>query len=147
MPIVKTSILINAPIDKIFDAMVDPEGIPKWAPIDSASNIQGNPGEIGSSAEYTMGAFRTKFRQIMTVLQVDKPKNIVYEMAGAFPGKWTYTLKKEDSGTRLSAEVQYTVRGGVIGNIVNRLFLQRIHQQKTEIFAKGLKAFCEASKE
>jgi len=144
MPIVKTSILIQAPADKIFESMVDPKGIPKWAPIDSVSNIKGNPGEIGSSAEYTMGAFGIKFRQIMTVLQVEKPESMVYEMAGAFPGKWTYTLKKEDSGTRLSAEVQYTVSGGVIGNIANKLFLQRIHQQKTELFAKGLKAFCEA---
>ena len=144
MPIVKTSILINAPVEKIFEAMVDPEGIPKWAPIDSVSKIKGEPGEIGSSAEYLMGDFGMKFRQTMTVILVDKPASIVYEMAGAFPGKWTYTLEKEDSSTRLSAEVHYTVRGGLIGNIANKLFLQRIHQQKTELFAKGLKTLCEA---
>lgn len=41
MPIVKTSILINAPADKIFDTMVDPDGIPKWASIATVLNIKG----------------------------------------------------------------------------------------------------------
>ena len=144
MPKVKTSILINASADKIFDTMVDPEGIPKWAPIDSVSNIKGDPGEIGSSADYTIVVFGIKLKQTMTVLQVDKPENIVYEMAGAFPGKWAYTLKTEDNGVRLSTVVHYTVRGGVIGNIANKILLQRMHQKKTELFAIGLKAFCEA---
>ena len=144
MPIIKTSLLINAPADKIFDTMVDPEGIPKWAPIDSVSNIKGEPGEIGSSADYTLRVFGIKLQQTMTVLQVDKPYNIVYEMAGGFPGKWTYDLKAEDNGVRVSAEVYYTVRGGVIGNIANKILLQRMHQKKTELFAIGLKTFCEA---
>ena len=144
MPIVETSILIDAPVDKIFDTMVDPEGIPKWAPIESVSNIRGSPGEIGSSADYTLRAFGIKLKQTMTVMQVDKPYNIVYEMSGGFPGKWTYTLKAEDNGVRVSAEVNYTVRGGVIGNIANKILLQRIHQEKTELFVTGLKTFCEA---
>jgi hypothetical protein len=123
--------------------MVNPEGIPKWAPIESVSNITGSPGEIGSSADYTLQAFGIKLKQTMTVLQVDKPYSIVYEMAGGFPGKWTYTLKTEDNGMRVIAEVYYRVRGGVIGNIANKILLQRMHQKKTELFAIGLKAFCE----
>jgi ligand-binding SRPBCC domain-containing protein len=144
MPIVKTSLLINAPADKIFDTMVDPEGIPKRAPIDSVSNIKGSPGEIGSAANYTLRVFGIKLKQIMTVLQVDKPYNIVYEMAGGFPEKWTYTLKTEDNGVRVSAEVHYMVRGGVIGNMINKILLQRMHQRKTELFTIGLKTFCES---
>jgi len=63
MPIVKTSILINATANKIFDAMVDPEGIPKWAPIASVSNIKGNPEEIGSSADYALADYILPVRQ------------------------------------------------------------------------------------
>ena len=144
MPIVIASILINAPADKIFDAMVDPESIPKWAPIDSVSNIKGSPGEIGSSADYTLRIFGMKLKQTMTVLQVDKPYNIVYKMAGGFPGRWTFTLKTEDNGVRVSAEVHYIVRGGVIGNMINKILLQRMHQRKTELFTVGLKPFCES---
>jgi hypothetical protein len=146
MPIVKTSILINAPENKIFDAMVDPTGIPNWAPIESVSNIIGEPGEIGSSADYTLQVFGIKLKQTMTVLQVDKPYSIVYEMTGGFPGKWTYTLKTEDNSVRVIAEVYYMVRGGAIGKIVNKILLQRIHQRKTELFTTGLKAFCESLK-
>ena len=149
MSIVETSVLINAPADKVFDTMVNPKGIPKWAPIASVSNIKGNAGEIGSSADYTLADykllfFRVNVTQTMTVLEVDKPSKIIYEMAGGFPGKWTYTLKAEDDGVRVNTEVYYTVRYGFIGRMANKLIIQRVHQKKTEEFATGLKAFCES---
>lgn len=120
--------------------MVEPMGIPKWAPISSVSNIKGNAGEVGSSADYAISLFGAKLKQTMTVLEVDKPYKIVYEMAGGFPGKWTYTLKTED---RVHTEVYYIVRYGLIGRIANTFLIHRMHQKKTEAFATGLKAFCE----
>ena len=149
MPIVKTSILINATANKIFDAMVDPEGIPKWAPIASVSNIKGNAGEIGSSADYALADykllfFRVNVTQTMTVLEVDKPHKIVYKMAGGFPGKWTYTLNTQDNVVRVDTEVHYTVGYGLIGRIANKVLIHRMHQKKTEQFATGLKALCES---
>jgi len=143
MPKVETSILINAPVNKIFDTMVEPMGIPKWAPISSVSNIKGNAGEVGSSADYAISLFGAKLKQTMTVLEVDKPYKIVYEMAGGFSGKWTYTLKTEDKGVRVHTEVHYIVRYGLIGRIADKFLIVRMHQKKTEAFATGLKAFCE----
>jgi|GEM_PF-2242461 len=149
MPIVETNILINAPAITIFDTMVDPESIPKWAPIDYVSNIKGNPGEIGSSADYALAdykllLFRVNVTQTMTVVEVDSPHKIVYQMEGGFPGKWTYILKTERNGVRVNTEVHYTVRYGLIGRIANKALIYRMHQKKTEEFATGLKAFCES---
>jgi hypothetical protein len=95
-------------------------------------------------ADYRLLWFKVNVTQIMTVLEVDKPNGIVYEMSGGFPGKWTYTLKAEGNGIRLNTEVSYTVRGCVLGEIANRLFIQRMHQRKTKQFATGLKVFCES---
>lgn len=149
MPIVETNILINAPAITIFDTMVDPESIPKWAPINYVSNIKGNPGEIDSSADYALAdykllLFRVNITQTMTVVEVDRPHTIVYQMEGGFPGKWTYILKTERNGVRVNTEVHYTVRYGLIGRIANKFLIHRMHQKKTEAFATGLKAFCES---
>ena len=149
MTIVKTNILIDAPADRIFDTMVDPEVIPAWAPIESVSNIKGNAGQVGSSADYALAdykllLFRVNVTQTMTVVEVDRPNKIVYQMTGGFPGKWTYTLKTERNGVRVNTEVHYTVRYGLIGRIANKALIHRMHQKKTEQFATGLKSFCES---
>ena len=104
---------------------------------------------MGSSADYALAdynllLFRVNVTQTMTVVEVDRPHRIVYQMAGGFPGKWTYTLKTEDNGARVDTEVHYTVRYGLIGKIANKVLIHRMHQKKTEQFAKGLKAFCES---
>ena len=93
MSSVETSIKIHTLVEKVFDTMVDPESITKFAPIHAVSNIKGKPGEKGNSADYEYHLLGIKLKQTMTVLEVHKPHSIVYEMSGGIPGKWAYTLQ------------------------------------------------------
>lgn len=58
----------------------------------------------------------------MTVLEVQEPNEIVYEMAGGFPGKWIYNLEQQANGTAVRTKVQYFVCGGIIGKVADWLF-------------------------
>ena len=145
MTTVETAIKIHAPIEKIFDTMVNPEDIPKFAPIHVISNIKGEPGEKGSSADYEYHLLGLRLKQTVTVLEVRKPNEIVYEMAGGFPGKWTYTLEQQEDGTEVRTRVHYSVRGGIIGKIANWLIVNRMNQRNLELGQVGLKDFCESS--
>lgn len=143
MPTLETYITIRAPIEKVFDAIVGPEVISKQPPIHAVSNVKGNPGEKGSSADYTYRVLGLRFKQTMAVLEVNKPRRIVWEMSGSFVGKWVQTLESKEEGTRVDTRVDYAVRGGVIGRIADRLFLQRLNQRNLESGSAGLKAICE----
>lgn len=143
MPRLETHITIRAPIEKVFGSIIDPEVISKRPPIHAVSNVKGNPGEKGGSADYTYRVLGLKFKQTMAVLEVDKPHRIVWEMSGSFVGKWVQTLESQQEGARVDTKVDYAVRGGIIGRMADRLFLQRINQRNLEIGSAGLKEVCE----
>lgn len=144
MPSVTTSIKIHTPTEKVFDIMVDPESIPKFAPIHAVSNVKGKPGEKGNSADYEYHLLGIKLKQTMTVLDVQKPHSIVYEMSGGIPGKWAYALEPHERGTVVRTRVDYSVPAGIIGRIANWLFINRMNQNNLEVGQAGLKKFCES---
>ena len=144
MPLVETSIKIQTPVEKVFDTMIDPESIPKFAPIHAVSNIRGIPGEIGNSADYEYHLLGIRLKQTMTVLVVHRPHSIVYEMSGGIPGKWMYVLEPHEGGTVVWTRVDYSVPAGIIGRIANWLFINRMNRKNLEIGQAGLKRFCES---
>ena len=144
MPKAETAIKIHVPVEMVFDAIVDPESIPRFAPIHAVSNVKGKPGEQGSSADYEYRMLGIKLKQTMTVLDVQTPHSIIYEMSGGIPGKWAYTLEPHEGGTVVRTRVDYSVRAGIIGRIANRLFIERMNQKNLESGQLGLKNFCES---
>jgi len=146
MPSVESAIKIHSPIEIVFDTMVDPESIPKFAPVHAVTNIKGKPGETGNSADYEYHVLWIKLKQTMTVSEVHKPDSIIYEMSGAIPGKWVYTLEPHEGGTVVRVKVDYSIGAGIIGRIANWLFINRTNHKNLEIGQLGLKKFCESLK-
>lgn len=144
MPSVESAIKIQAPIEIVFDTMVDPESIPKFAPVHAVTNTKGKPGEKGHSADYEYRLLGIKLKQNMTVLEVHKPNNIIYEMSGVFPGKWAYTLEPHEGGTVVRVKVDYSVGAGIIGKIADWLYIHQTNQENLETGQLGLKKFCES---
>jgi len=55
---VEASVLINAPIEKVFQAIIQPELLPQWDPaVSGVASIVGNPDEKGSSVDHVHEAF------------------------------------------------------------------------------------------
>jgi len=145
MPTVEASIVIACPIEKVFVTMVNPKDIPRFAPVQAVSNVKGDPQEKGSSADYEYRFGGMKLTQTMTVLEVQAPTEIAYEMSGGFPGRWTYNLEQGTGGTIVKTTVQYSVPGGIIGRIADWLVFRRMNQGNLDRGQLGLKRFCESS--
>jgi len=145
MPSVKTSVTINAPIEKVFDTIVDPELTAQWsAGISDVTNIKGNHWEKGSSADFTYHVLGMKFTQQMITSEIEKPRKVIYEMTGGFPGTFGFTLEPQGQATKVDTRIDYSVPGGIIGKIANQLLLERMNKKNMEDSAEGLKIFCEA---
>ena len=132
------SVSINAPIEKVFDAIADPEVIAQK----SAAKLiatKGTNGEVGSYADWKY----LKFQSRTTVTEVDKPDKLIQEMTGGMPGKWIWNLSQEGQPVRVDFCIEYKVPGGVLGKFADKLFLNRINKKNGEKTLQGIKVYCE----
>ncbi len=144
MPRAEASVTINAPIEKVFDVIADYGQLAQYAPVSEVTNIKGNPGEKGSSADYTYHVLGIKFTMHTTMLEAERPRKVTTEETGGLSGKFEWTLEPQGQATKVNVRIDYTVPGGVLGKIANRLLLERMNQKNMDTMAHGLKIYCEA---
>jgi Polyketide cyclase / dehydrase and lipid transport. len=70
------------------------------------------------------------------------------EVAGTTPGggKARYTVRNEaaGNGTDGTFEMEYELPGGLIGDLANKLFMERALERQMRHSNENLKALCEA---
>ena len=143
MPKSEASVTINAPIEKVFDAIADQEKAVQYYPAAVLIAVNGKPDELGSSAELEYHVAGMKIHAKITVSEVDKPLKLVYEMSGAMPGKWIWSLEQEGQAVKVDFSIDAKIPGGILGKIANQLFLGRMNQKNAEKCVQGLKVYCE----
>ena len=145
MPSVETSITINAPIEKVFDTIIDPELTAQWSSgVSEVTNIKGNPWEKGSSTDLAYHVLGMKLTQHMVTSEIEKPRKVIYLMEGGFPGTSEFALEPQGQVTKVDIRIDYSVPGGILGKIANQVLLERMNRKNIEGTAEGLKIFCEA---
>jgi carbon monoxide dehydrogenase subunit G len=138
MPKSEGSVTINAPIEKVFDAIANPEIVAQISN-GKLTGTKGKNGELGSYADWEY----LKLRSRTTVSEVNKPSKMVQEMTGAMPGRWIWNLEQEGQSVKVDFCIEYRVPGGFLGKIANKLFLGSMNQRSMEKTMYGLKAYCE----
>jgi len=74
---VETSIIINSPIEKVFDTIVDPEKGTQWSSgVSEIINIKGNHWEIGSSHDMVYHMVGIKLTNHMTTAEIGKTPQV-----------------------------------------------------------------------
>jgi len=145
VPRVETSITINAPIEKVFDTIVDPELTAQWSSgVSEVTNIKGNPWEKGSSTDVAYHVLGMKLTQHMVTSEIEKPRKVIYRMEGGLPGTSEFALEPQGQVTKVDTRIDYSVPGGILGKIANQVLLERMNRKNIEGTAEGLKIFCEA---
>jgi uncharacterized membrane protein len=136
-------ITVNTPIEKVFDAVADPEKMAEYSHASVLTGVKGNPGEQGSTADWQYNIAGMKFHATTTVSVVTKPKKLIQEMTGAMPGRWIWNLKQKGKATTVDFSIEYKLPGGVFGKMADKLFMGRMNQKNLEKTLSLLKEYCE----
>jgi uncharacterized membrane protein len=128
---VSTSVVIDAPIDRVWSVVADIEGQPRWMhDMKSVRMTTPGPTQVGSRGEATVRMFGVGVTDPVTVTAFEPPTTFGIRHEGSFAGGGTFRLASADGGAttvvdweeRLAAPVLPHAAAVVTAPIFRRVF-------------------------
>lgn len=121
---VNRSITINAPLEKVFNYLSDPNAQPEWVPsLVSVTDVTGS-GE-GQQYRWTYKMAGVLLNGETTVTEHIPNKRRVTQSKGGVISTWIIKLEPNDGGTMMELDIEYTVPVPVLGKLAEKLVLKR----------------------
>ena len=146
MPVIEKSIVINAPAERVFAIVDDPNRLPDYmVGIVRVADVVQTPVRIGDSMRFTYAVIGLRFPGKATILDWEQNSRVVAKLEGGIGGTYTVTLRPQSNATRATWRFDYTMKGGILGKAVNALLVERINEKNAERGLENLKMLCEAT--
>lgn len=140
---IEKSIVIDAPIERVFGIAAQVERIPEWFPID-VRNSSVKVAEKGGTYEWTYTMLGMKFDGKGEFVEVTPGERVYLKTEGGIPSTFDYRYAREgDAKTRVSVTIDYEVPGKLLGKIADKLIVERVNENTAEHALKNLKSLCE----
>jgi len=143
MAIVKKSITINAPTEKVFEYIIEPTNLLEiWPSMIEAKNIKELPnGGYSYDFVYKMAGIRLTGSSEDT--EVVPNERIVSISTGGIESTITWTYEPEGGGTKLTTLVEYKIPVPLLGKIAEA-FIIKMNENESDTIMANLKARMEA---
>lgn len=143
MESISKSILIKAPVEKVFDHVSDPNTHPGfWKAISDITNVQTLPnGGHSFNWKYKMGGM--KFDGASEWVEYVPNQRIVSVSTKGIDSTLRWLFQPEADGTRMTFEVSYTIPMPLLGKIAEN-FLVKQNQGEVDSLLVNLKSQMES---
>jgi uncharacterized membrane protein len=144
---IKKSILIHAPVEKVYAVARDPSRWSTWFVGMSKIDELTGEGEVGTVAEFSYTLAGMGFPVTVEVMEDHVgPEGARWKgkIGGPLAGEQTWTYTPKDGDTEVSVNLEYTVPGKALGKIANRLVIERTQERAADQTLENLKRLCEA---
>jgi uncharacterized protein YndB with AHSA1/START domain len=147
MTLVTASIDIDAPPERVYDAMLDPARLADWVTIHRRVNRvdDGAPHE-GYEMEQTLCLRGANFKVRWTLTEADKPDTATWEGRGPAHSyaRTSYRLRPRDGGgTRFDYENEFKAPGGFLGAAASKALIGGVPEREARRSLERLKAMLE----
>jgi uncharacterized membrane protein len=147
MSTVSAKIEIDAPIERVWETVMDPRRLGDWVTIHkSVSNVSDAPLRNGSTMDQTMHVRGLTFRVHWTLMAIDSPHRAEWEGGG--PARSTavirYELSSDDNGrTTFHYTNEFHPPGGRLGSVASRMIVGATSEREARKSLERLKALVE----
>jgi uncharacterized protein YndB with AHSA1/START domain len=149
MSTVHLKIRIEAPIDRVWDTIMDPNRFGDWVTIHRAvRNVSANPRTKGATMDQVMHMRGVSFKVQWTLTDVSPPTRA--EWRGQGPAHSTarirYTLTADgDDATEFEYTNEFTAPGGRLGSMASNMIVGAASDREAHSSLQRLKALLERS--
>jgi len=141
MATIKSSITINAPVEKVFE-YAKPEYLPEiWPSLVEVKNIKELPNG-GYSWEWVYKMAGMKFNGSSVHTEYVVNERTVAQSTG-IDSTITWTYESEDGGTRMTALTEYKIPVPLLGKMAEA-FIVKMNENESDTILANLKARLEA---
>ena len=145
MTVISKSVTINAPVAQVQAFMDNPDITPEWYEgMEMLTPSQGYPTEVGSTAVIEIKAGGMTMESNLEVTESEPEKLRVFKMDGMIVGTNTWNIRPDGDVTHIDLTIDYEMKGGGIGKIMDKLFVERINDKNAEASLANLKSRIEA---
>lgn len=148
MSTVQAEIEINAPIERVWETIMDPGRLGDWVTIHkSVKNVSDAPLRRGATMDQAMQVRGLTFRVHWQLVSVKPPEEAQWEGGGPAHSHALirYELSSEDaSRTRFRYTNEFHPPGGRLGNVAGRMIVGATSQREANNSLSKLKALLEA---
>lgn len=147
MSIVHTRIRIAAPMDRVWDVVMDPKRLHEWVSIHrSLESFSKGPPRKGSTMEQCLRLRGVTFRVRWTLVEVNPPSLAEWEGRGPAHSRarTRYELSSiDDRDTLFDYTNEFTTPGGRLGVVASRVFVGGVSEREAHTSLQRLKALVE----
>ena len=145
MAVVERSTTIDAPAEKVFEYLEDPNNIPQYAPgVSRVDDVRRSEERVGDSYRTVYSVMGLDFPTKFTTVEHERPRKVVARMEGGMTGAFAWTLAPQDGSTRVDVRIDYEMKGGILGKAMDALLVERMNQKNAERMLENLKMLSEA---
>ena len=141
-------ITINAPVEKIWNILSNPELVDKYDPtVKSSTLISNEKSGIGAKRKVLMLDGKNWFEEKITVFQPNQA--LTYQLTDcSFPIKGlqhSYSFERAGNQTRVKQIMEYSVKYGLLGKLLDGIMIRKQSDNGIKKFFSGLKSFAETN--
>ncbi len=146
MPYVEQSIEIHASVETVFDMIANqPERMADWwPPIELQERVTPPPTGLGSVSRYVYNMMGVKIKGEHEVLELTPNQHLKVKTTSGIDSQFDWHFEPSPGGTHLTVRVDYTLPGSVLGQLLNRLAIEKKNEQDLEEGLHNLKAILES---
>ncbi len=146
MATVNASIRIQAPIEQVWETVMDPDRLGDWVTIHRAvRDVSQNPLRRGASMDQSMVVRGVTFRVHWTLVAVDEPHKAEWEGLGPAHSRARicYALSSDNGATVFEYTNEFHPPGGRLGNVAGRFIVGATSEREARKSLARLKLLLE----
>ncbi len=138
------TVTIDAPADKVFEIVDNPENFPRYVPnVSQVVDVRLSDRRVGDTFRVIYKVLGVTFDEKFTTTDYQRPDRITSTFEGGMTGTFRWSFEPQAGQTKLSVDIDYRVAGGAIGKAVDALLLERTNEKSIDEMLQNLRRIAE----